>query len=368
MYRLIIVVCWLLVLPDMSLAESAREYFKFAKFSYESSDYPKALDFINRAIQEDPTYVSGFLLRAKIYYELNEFDEVIDDVSKAFELDKNAEKSMAEFHLLRARAYYNMGNYQYALNDVNISLRLKQDDDEAHFLKAMLQADKKIYFEALDELDDAIKINSQNPEYFYQRAVISNIHFHPLPQTATYKKVLADIDKSIELNPLDYRPYQLKCDMLKLDEHYNKQDLINELNEYVERFPDQSDFYAERGIAKVLNNNYSEALSDFTRAIHLDETNETNYRNRGLCFHNIKKYQLALNDYTKSIDLLIKKYNALQKNESVKKLLAQTFNMRGMSNQLNGNSDLACEDYYSAAKLGSKAGLNNYRKNCNVFR
>ena len=143
--------------------------------------------------------------------------------------------------------------------------------------------------------------------------------------------------------------------------------MIEILDGYIEHFPEQAEFYSERGVANVLNYNYGMALKDFTRAIHLDELNEANYRNRGVCFHNMKKYQLALNDYTSSIKILINKYQNSAQDETIKRLLAQTFNMRGMTNQYNGNSDLACDDYYSAAKLGSKTGLNNYRKNCNVF-
>ena len=74
-----------------------------------------------------------------------------------------------------------------------------------------------------------------------------------------------------------------------------------------------------------------------------------------------------MNDYSKSIDILANKYKAKSDDPVLKKALAQSFNMRGLSNQFNGNPDLACDDYYNAAKLGSKAGLNNYRKTCHVY-
>ena len=107
-----------------TFAESAREYFKFAKFSYESEEYIKALDFVNKALDVDPNYISGFLLRAEINYRLQEFNEVIDDITLAFNLDENASKTMAEFHLLRADAYVNINNLNKALSDINYSIRL----------------------------------------------------------------------------------------------------------------------------------------------------------------------------------------------------------------------------------------------------
>jgi tetratricopeptide (TPR) repeat protein len=155
--------------------------------------------------------------------------------------------------------------------------------------------------------------------------------------------------------------------MLKLDEDYDKEAFVEELGTMIEKFPEQAAFYSERGMLKVLMNRSKEAISDFTKAIHLDKDDEDNYRNRGLCFHNLQKYQLALNDYSKAIDLLVKKLQPTQYSSTTKKALSESYNLRGMANKLNGDSDLACDDYYNAAKLGSKAGLNNYRKNCNVF-
>ncbi|MCG8311239.1 MAG: tetratricopeptide repeat protein [Cytophagales bacterium] len=367
MPRKLTLLFFLVFCTSIARAESAREYFKFAKFSFDSEDYYKALEYVNRAIEVDPKYVSGFLLRAEINFSLNDFIEVVDDITYAFNLDENANKTMAEFHLLRGDAYLNLNDYSKALDDIDYCLRLNPRNARAHYLKGMINIGHSKMFAALESLDQAIKLDSDESEYYYQRAELKKMHFRPLPGTKTYESIMSDIKVAIALDPDDHRPYKLKCDMRKLDEKYSKNDLIEELDTYINYFPETSAFYSERGLAKVLNNQYKEALSDFTMAIQLDENNESNYRNRGLCFHNMSKYQLALNDYSKSIDILIKKYQASENDDSIKKLLSQTLNMRGMTNEFNGNSDLACEDYYKAAKLGLKAGLNNYRKNCNVF-
>ena len=348
-------------------AESGREYFKFAKFSYDTEDYSRALNFINQAINVDPGYVNGYLLRAQISFRIAEYSQVIEDISTAFSLDQNIERTMPEFHLLRGDAYIKMEDINSAVNDISISLRLDPGNARAHFLMGMINCNKKIYFEALENFDKAITLDSDNSEYYYERAKLKKLHFKPLPETKVYESVLIDIKLAVALDPYDFRPYLLKCKMLKLDEKYDKEVFVSELNDMIEKFPDQAAFYSERGMLKVLMNKSKEAISDFTKAIYLDSDNEDNYRNRGLCFHNMQKYQLALNDYSKSIDLLVKKLEPTQYSNATKKALAESFNMRGMSNQLNGDSDLACDDYYNAAKLGSKAGLNNYRKNCNVF-
>lgn len=348
-------------------AETAREYFKFAKFSLEAHEYHKALDFINTALTMDPHYANGFLLRAHIHMSLKNYENVVSDISEAFEIDLNLSKAHPESHLLRGDAYFQLDELSLAKIDINNCINLNPQNAQSYYLKAIIYTRELKYFEALENFDLAIKHDSDESEYYLKRAELKKIHFKPLPGTKTYDSILEDIRLASSLNPDDYRPFRLKCDMLKLDQHYDKNDFINELTANITRFPDQAEFYTERGISNVLVNNYELAISDFTRAISLEEFGEANYRNRGLCFHNLRKYQLALNDYTKSIEILVKKFQSSDNNPAVKKLLAQTFNMRGMTNQINGHPDLACEDYYNAAKLGSKSGLNNYRKNCNVY-
>lgn len=350
-----------------SLAETAREYFKFAKFSYDSKEYIKALDFVNLAIDSDPNYINGFLLRAEINYDLKEYNEVIEDLTLVFNRDENASKSMDNYHLLRADSYLKLDNLNKAMSDVECSIKANPQNAKAFYLKGIINIKQLIYFEAVENFDKAIKLDSDESEYYFKRAELKKGYYKPLAGTKTFESILADIKISITLNPNDIRPHKLKCDMMKLKGGDKRDELIRELNLAIEQFPEESYFYSERGMAKVLNYNYQAALGDFTKAIQMDETNEANYRNRGLCFHNMKKYQLALNDYTKSINVLVTKYKASENDEALKKLLGQTINLRGMTNQLNRNSDLACDDYYNAAKLGSKVGLNNYRKHCNVY-
>ena len=367
MIKKIIFIFCLYFISYYTLAESAREYFKIAKHSYDKQEYDKAIDFVNQAIIVDPDYINGYLLRAEINFRLEEYNQVIDDISFAFDLDENINKSMPEFHLLRGDAYIRLNKLNSAANDISFSLRLNPNNARAHYLMGLININRKIYFEALENLDKAIVLDSDESEYYYQRAKLKKLHFKPLPGTKIYESIMTDIKLSLALSPDDFRCYLLKCNMIKLDEHYDKAKFVAELDLYIEKFSEKSVFYAERGMIKVLMNRSQEAISDFTRAIHFDEENENNYLNRGLCFHNSKKYQLALNDYTKSINILVGKLKISNNDPATKKALSEAYNLRGMSNQLNGDKDFSCDDYYNSAKLGSKSGLNNYRKNCHVF-
>ena len=365
MVRILTFAFSLLIFYSTVNAESAREYFKFAKFNYDSRQFEKALDYINSAIELEPDYTNGFLLRAEIYFNLGDFKHSIEDVTSAFTIGKISESTLAKYYLLRAKSHFGMKELVASLADVNKSLRYNDSNSEAFYLKSNINIEKNRLFEAIEAMNMAVSLDPSNIEYYLKRAEMKKDHYKPIAGSSTYEKIMADLDKVIALKPNEHRAYELRCEMLKLDSEFKREDLISELSRLIKVFPDKAFFYSERGLAYALAYDFEHAHLDFSQAIMLDETNESNYRNRGLCFHNIGKYNNAVGDYTKSIEILAGKIK-LEEESWSKKVLAETLNMRGMTYE-EMNSSESCNDYYNAAKLGSKVGLNNYRKNCSVY-
>jgi tetratricopeptide (TPR) repeat protein len=358
----------LFVISAILYAETPREYFKVAKYNFDNGEYNKALVFVNRSIDSDPKYVSSLLLRADINYTLKNFMEVIDDITLVFNIDEAREKSLSEYYLLRGEAYLELDFVDNALNDIDYSLILNPNSSMALYAKARIKYKNEHYSEAIQYLSKSITIDPSNSDLYYLRADSKVRLYKPLPGTKIYDGILADIKLSIALNPNQFDAYKLKCVMLKRDHQIDKNYLISELNTYIKVFPDRSDFYSERGKANVFKGNFNDALMDFTKAIELNEKDEINYRNRGMCFHNLNRYNQAIHDLSKSVEILIGKLSENRESKSLKKALSQTFNMRGLAYKLNNNPSEACEDFKIAAKLGSKSGLNNYRRSCNVFQ
>jgi tetratricopeptide (TPR) repeat protein len=349
-----------------SNAETAREYFKFAKFSFDAKDYVKALDYINKSIELEPDYANGLMLRVEIYRELKNYHAIIPDANRIIKFDNQSISLLSQAHLLRGIAFYFTGNYQKASDDFSMSLSLNSGIAEAYFYQGLIAYQQSSHFQALELFDLAIQKEGNNFEYFFYRAKLKIEYFHPLPNTPAFDHIMVDINKSIDLNPEDPRAYKLKCDMLKRNMTAARDLYIDELTKTIELFPDQAEFYAQRGTAKILSNDFVAALADLDKAISFNGSNELILRNRALCHHNLRNYRLAIKDYTTSIDLMIARYQQDQ-DKNGKKVLAETLVMRGRSYEEMTNPDDACTDYYNAAKLGSKIGLNNYRRNCNVF-
>lgn len=366
MLRIVTFALLFLVWTSSAATDSAREYFKFAKYSYDSREYSKALEFINSAIAIDQDYTSSLILRAQIYKEFSNYNAMISDASHVIELGNQSISISAQAYLLRGMAYFHLGKIDMALSDFDQSQSLIPEEDLVYFYKGLICREKHKLFFALEEFDKAIKYNAENYKYFYYRALTKKENYSPIPATPVFDDIMVDIDRSINLNPDDYQVYKLRCDMLKLNMAKDRQLYLDELTQTIERFPEQSDFYAQRGMARILDYKFSDALNDLDQAVAMGGSDELILRNRALCYHNLSNYSAALQDYSSSIDLMINKFQKDQEKNS-KLMLAETLVLRGRTFQQIGNPDDACSDFYNAAKLGSKTGLNIYRRSCNVF-
>jgi len=364
--RLPLIITFLIFTFAASATESARELFKFAKFSLEEGEYQKALNYVNQAIAVESTYSSAYVLRAEIYLKLENYKLVIEDASRIIDAEGTTSALTSNSYLLRGEAYYYLNRHKASLSDLITCVNIEPENARAYYVMGLIHIENIALFPALDDFDNAIKYDQQQADYYYYRAQVKADLFKPIPGTATYNEIMADIQSAQTLNTTDHRSYDLKCKMLKLNAEHQKEIYLAELNKSIDLFPAQAEFYGQRGMAQVLDYKFVAALEDFSMAMKLGGPDESLLRNRALCYHNLGQYNNALKDYNESIELMIKVYQNTD-DKSAKNKLAETLVMRGRTFEAAGQPDNACDDFYNAAKLGSKNGLNNYRRNCNVY-
>ncbi len=367
MPRLTLILTFLLISYAVTATESARELFKFAKFSFEDGEYQKAISYVNQAIAIESTYSSAYVLRAEIYLKLGNYKLAIEDASRIIDTEATTSALTSNSYLLRGAAYFYLNQYRAALTDLAACVNVEPENARAYYFTGLIHINNTVLFPALENFDNAIKYDQQQGEYYYFRAKVKSDLFKPIPGTVTYNEIMDDIQSAQNLNAADYRSYDLKCKMLRLNAEHQKEIYLAELDKTIELFPDQSEFYGQRGMAQVLDYKFVAALEDFSMAMKLGGPDESLLRNRALCYHNLGQYHNALKDYNESIELMIKVFQATD-DKSTKNKLAETLVMRGRTFEAAGQPDNACDDFYNAAKLGSKNGLNNYRRNCNVYQ
>ncbi len=115
--------------------------------------------------------------------------------------------------------------------------------------------------------------------------------------------------------------------------------------------PAKSRVYTEEGSKLLLRySKFDEAEETLTKAISYDKHNFEAYYYRGCAKVNAKKYQEAVADFEKAIEL--------------KPDYADAYFNLGRTYYLMNNEDKACENYKLAAQYG-RANLDDYLKRCN---
>lgn len=347
---------------------SAREYFKFGKNKYDEGKYYEAVDFLDKALGQDPNYENALYLRGVSFLSLKQYKLAIDDFTRIIEKRNNYDMYTAEYFLKRAVARMELQNYDLAEKDFNMALKLKPNDSEIYCefsrYKFLTYFDKN---EAIREINKAILLDPGIPDYYIRRAEykLALAKFNPR-SSEIYESALRDASKAIEMEP-DNVDYLLVRTMVN-KERGEQMEAVTDYNRMIELNPNSVEAYTERGIIKMQNDLYKSAILDFTKSIELNGNIEQNYRYRALCRHNSLDFSGAFDDYSQSIRLLLEQLNISEGDdkERVKRILADTYLKRGVAATSMGNSMNACADFKMAYDLGSSLGLNYLRKYCGI--
>ncbi|XP_017773049.1 PREDICTED: tetratricopeptide repeat protein 36 homolog [Nicrophorus vespilloides] len=152
---------------------------------------------------------------------------------------------------------------------------------------------------------------------------------------------------------------------LPLDEAYNQEELNNVLKDDAEDFGPQTERIKANeleAIRRAENKEFSGALDLLNESIQTIPKKASLYNNRAQVYQFQGKFDDALNDLSKAIELA---------GDDQKKTLCQALSQRGLLHRKNDNLDEAREDFERAAQLGSKFArsqlveINPYAALCN---
>ena len=112
---------------------------------------------------------------------------------------------------------------------------------------------------------------------------------------------------------------------------------IHELEEVIQRNPEDARAYSDRGRIYFEKGNYNQAVTDYDKAIELDPENTDFYVHRGIIYFFKGDYVRAIADYNRAIELAPE--------------YTLAYMHRGSAYYDKGNYDRAIEDYDHAVRL-----------------
>lgn len=325
----------------------------------------EAIEKINKIIELNPEYSDAYFVWAMtyFYFETNkDYQKIIDYINKAIQLppfrglppifESNSSK-----YSLRAKVYIEMGNYQQGINDLETAVNLdphdaispsgvnpdemaspgtwgKRDFDEligkfpkdfrgyifrGLYYQFFTTFDKKNYAPAYNDYKKSITLNPKSALgyyllgrlYYYNNLGLERLLSGQKPDQEDTQNAITSLSKAIELNPKLVEAYRLRADIYLYLENY--QYAIKDYDKAIELDSDIGGAYYDRGLANQNLENYYEAINDFGKAIRAKkqivvpytayESRANAYVKLGILIDNKYYLKSAIEDYTKTIEL-----------------------------------------------------------------
>lgn len=171
------------------------------------------------------------------------------------------------------------------------------------------------YDEAITEFDNAIKINPNSANTYYDRGVIYD-------KKGDLDQAILDFSKAIEIDPnLTDAYYNRGFDYYKRGD---SEKAISDYNKVIELSPNSVDAYYGRGLVYSKTGNLEQAISDYDKAIEIRPNFALAYDARAIAYFTKKNYVQTMADVNKAQSLGFKSRplkraspNSINRGESV---------------------------------------------------
>ncbi|MDL1971333.1 MAG: tetratricopeptide repeat protein [Candidatus Desulfofervidaceae bacterium] len=141
---------------DVNIKQISRAKTFYSQAMAEKS-LEKRLNYINKALEIHPYFVSALNKRAHIYDELGKYKKALEDYNKAIKLAP----WRASLYTSRSFALLMLGRYKEALKDLGIALSLNPEDKIAYNNRADVLKRLGNYEKAIENIKKALEIDSK---------------------------------------------------------------------------------------------------------------------------------------------------------------------------------------------------------------
>lgn len=147
---------------------------------------------------------------------------------------------------------------------------------------------------ALREINNALGLEPNNPEYLNQRGVILHI-------MNRFEEAIRDKSRAIMREPNNARYISCRGVTFHVMKRYSE--ALEDHNKAVELDPNNPEIHYCRGATLHELQRYEEALQEENKAIDLEEDNAKYYHTRGITLLGMKHYAEAISEFDKALNL-----------------------------------------------------------------
>ena len=290
-----------------------------------------AMSDIRKAITLNPNLASGFFAEGYGLRSVSKHDDAILSFTKAIELDS----TNTMFYLYRADAYRRKKEYDKALNDCDAALKVDPNAFRAYLVKASVFRNLKDPSKEFKEYAKAIAAFPEEAKVYWHRARANKRH-------GNIDEAIADLSETIKRDPKNHKAYKYRASL-----YADKG--MKDLAQADRKMQDQMnpEVHAAQGYALGASD---KAIAAFNKAIELEPWRGHYYMRRGRIWLLQKKYENAINDLSKAIDIFCPELAEEYHTDS--ELAAMAYSYRGATYGQMGDKEAALSDLKRACHLG----------------
>jgi tetratricopeptide (TPR) repeat protein len=283
-----------------------------------------SIEGMNAALTANPSDTTARYARAKYYQAKGKNDSALADMQMLVKTDS----LRPDYYLTMADIYLAVNQTRYTKKALQRAISLNSDLEIAHMKLAELYLYVEMRQEALNELNEVLKRNKNNPKGYYLKGMIYK-------ESGDTALAVSSFLTTTEQDPnyaLAYEQlgliYAAKRDKRCLD-FYSNALRIN---------PKSSLTRYNVGYFYQMAGDTANAIKTYRELIEIDPQFANAYYNIGYIFFELKNNPAAALPY-------------FLQAAATKKGYVEAIYMSGLCNERNGNKELALKDYSTALKL-----------------
>ena len=283
---------WSALLDHRDIKEENRKKCLYYRASLHliSGQPQQAIDDVQRLFDWQPSQRQELMLldlRAKAYFTLKKYDEVVSDCSRALQISENSPDVL----FLRAAAFFNQKSFDEAIADAERMLLEDARNANALTMRGLCYSSKNDFESALADLSAALDFEPENLNALIRRA---DIYWN----RKEYDKAVDDFSSLLALQP-DHAPALAS----RGRNHYlaGRVDLaMDDYNRALEIAPNDLRALGYRSEAHFGMRRVQEALEDY-EALKSRSAAAVHSTNYGLCLSWLGRYQEAIEAFNASL-------------------------------------------------------------------
>ncbi|OIO41231.1 hypothetical protein AUJ10_01155 [Candidatus Pacearchaeota archaeon CG1_02_31_27] len=180
-----------------------RAYFNRGIIYYNLNNYEKAIDDLTKVLKFESENIRAYYFRGLAYNYLGKYKNAIDDLNKAIELNPVFLEAYDKRGLIY---YYRIKDLQKAINDFTMIINLDPELALAYYNRGIIYLDLNCLDKAFEDVTKYIEIKETDSKGFFIRSLM-------FIKRGDFEKAVEDINKAIKLGPINYQYYVLKGDI-----------------------------------------------------------------------------------------------------------------------------------------------------------